>query len=153
MSKFNDHLNEALKYNADQSTVDNLLSQLSSDEHAATRLGSGDHTLRLVAADALQENGREPEANLLRKQDQHVMVHEGKVVPARRTFRTYDGYRFFSPPLSNPPIWTDHDVDFDMVFPHTEDGRPMAESGEALEGDFGEEVDPNHPYSKETASE
>jgi hypothetical protein len=88
VSEFNKRLNEALKYNADQQTVDNLLGQLSSPEHTNTRRGyGGDHHLRLVAADALQDGGREDEAHLLRTPEQHVVIEDGKVKKGSFTFR------------------------------------------------------------------
>lgn len=83
---FHSDLNKALRYSMD--AVDNLLSQLSSPAHIHTRAGTsrGDKTLRLVLADALQEQGREREAGHLRG-DGHVMVHGGEVKPARFTLR------------------------------------------------------------------
>jgi hypothetical protein len=89
---FADKLGRAIRYSMD--TVTNLLSQLGHPDHLHTRLGKdhpeadegkADHHLRLVAADALQDNGRDEEAGLLRDGTQHVMVQGGKVVPARLT--------------------------------------------------------------------
>ena len=65
-----------VRYAAQRSeTVDNLLGQLASPEHAATRRGlpGGDYVLRGVAADALDEAERPHEAALLRDPHQHVV--------------------------------------------------------------------------------
>ena len=69
----------------DQQTVNYLLAQLASDEHNHTRWATPnqrDETQRLVTADALDEMGRDQEAQWLRDLDQHVMVQDGKVWPA-----------------------------------------------------------------------
>lgn len=70
-------LNEYLKYSATQSDVDNLLKQLA--ENADHSQAGSVH--RLVTADALQEQGREPEAHLLRS-EHPIYVRNGKVYHA-----------------------------------------------------------------------
>jgi uncharacterized protein (TIGR02996 family) len=87
VSEFNEQLGKAIRYNADEATVSNLLGQLATPEHRQTRLGKGDHTLRLVAADALQDRDREEEANLLRQEDQHVVIDNGTVKKGRLTHK------------------------------------------------------------------
>ena len=83
---FIQNLNDVLKYSSD--TVENLLTQLASPEHNHTRWGGekADHTFRGVLADALDERGRDKEAELLRNPDQHVLLRKGIVRPA-----TFDG--------------------------------------------------------------
>lgn len=70
------------------SNAEHFLNILSKPEHEATRMNTeeGDRTTRLVAADALQDEGRDEEAELLRGED-HVMVHGGSVVPAKIAYR------------------------------------------------------------------
>jgi hypothetical protein len=117
-------LNRILKYGADHSTVENLLSQLASPEHLHTRLGPdheqsdperSDHIRRAVTADALQEHNRNSEADLLRDRGQHVMVQGGKVIPARLT-------HVGVPPVETylPPEPDDEDVTLYRYHPSTE---------------------------------
>ena len=91
-------LNDALKFSsADQSTVEHLLGQLNSPEHAATLAGlpHGDHTFRGVLADALEERGRSEEAAHLREPGRHLVYHNGRLQPnfmeRQGTSRTYGG--------------------------------------------------------------
>jgi hypothetical protein len=115
-------LNKALRYSAD--TVENLLGQLASDAHQKTRWGlpEGDKTFRGVLADALQDNGRDKEADVLREPDRHVMVHNGKVVPARFTTEQIDWafdavYNYVDPdeglfePVYDHEVYGPNDVD------------------------------------------
>ncbi len=64
-----------------------MLRTFQSPEHAITRGGGdqADHLVRGQLADALQDQGRESEGMLLRDPAQHVMVHQGQVVPAAFT--------------------------------------------------------------------
>ncbi len=82
---FHDALSAALRYSAD--TVTNLLTQLQQPEQNEHRWGTdgGQQGLRHVLADAMDESQRHTEADLLRQQGQHVMVHEGRVRPAKFT--------------------------------------------------------------------
>lgn len=91
-----DSLNAVLKYAHE--TTQNLLEQLESD---AAHREPHSH-LRLVAADSLQEDGREPEANLLRS-GHPIYFHQGKVHHAKGRFmgsgsflRGYHDAAFFS---------------------------------------------------------
>ncbi len=71
---------------ADESTVAELLRQLGLPEQLQHRLGRDPalHGLRGIIADALQDMGRDREANLLRREGQHVMtLPDGRVVPGR----------------------------------------------------------------------
>jgi hypothetical protein len=65
---------------ADQATVNSYIEQLASPAHAPTRAGgeNADHTFRGTMADALQDNGRDEEAGLLRSR-RPVFVHEGQI--------------------------------------------------------------------------
>jgi hypothetical protein len=81
---FPEKLSRAIRYSMD--TVTNLLEQLNHPDHNATRWGHPDRSdFRGVVADALQDNGRDQEADLLRS-GKHVVVHEGKVKPGRFTW-------------------------------------------------------------------
>jgi uncharacterized protein (TIGR02996 family) len=73
------------RYSADQNDLNNMLGQLMTPEQAGHRAGQDDplYGLRGGLADALEENGRGREAALLRTPGQHVIVHEGQVVPAQ----------------------------------------------------------------------
>lgn len=75
------------RYGADHATVDTLLHQLQQPEHDEHRWGLDDpvNGHRGITADALDDVGRGDEAELLRRPNTHVMVHEGRVVPARFT--------------------------------------------------------------------
>jgi hypothetical protein len=92
---YND-LNRVLKYGVDD--AHNLLRQIEGNpEHQAPN-----SNLRLVAADALQETGREPEAHLLRS-EHPIYFRNGKVHHARgysgdanRFLRGYYDAAFFS---------------------------------------------------------
>jgi hypothetical protein len=68
------NLNAALRYSMD--TVSNMLEQLAKPEHNHTRWGgeNADHTFRGALADALDEQGRDEEASLLRNPKQSVTV-------------------------------------------------------------------------------
>jgi hypothetical protein len=70
----------AAKYAAGDyhTTVQTLLGQLASPEHAATRRGRGDNTFRNVTADALEDNGQPDEAALLREDGAHVVVRRNR---------------------------------------------------------------------------
>jgi hypothetical protein len=106
----------AIHYAASHSDVENLLDQLSSPEHDVTRWGgpSADRTFRGILADALSENGREPEAELLRNPTQHVVVHEGQVRPGRWTLRHLREHaRLFGRRLD--PMWN-ADPGYDFMF-------------------------------------
>lgn len=92
MDAFNAELNRVLRYSMEP--VANMVQQLASDSHQHTRWGhpEGDHTFRLVLADALQEQDRHKEAHLLRTEGQHVLV-DGEV--RRQTGKT--GIRSYGP--------------------------------------------------------
>jgi hypothetical protein len=84
-------LSRAIRYSMD--TVTNLLTQLNHPDHLLTRIGHPDRSdFRGVVADALQDNGRDSEADLLRS-GKHVVVHEGKVKPGRWTHRPFEEHR------------------------------------------------------------
>jgi hypothetical protein len=83
---FNDALAKALRYSTD--TIHTLLTELQKPEYDHHRWGSDDieptQGLRGVLADAMDEQGRDTEANLLRTKGQHVLVDENsKVRPAK----------------------------------------------------------------------
>lgn len=85
---FNDALAKALRYSTD--TIHTLLTELQKPEYDHHRWGSDDieptQGLRGVLADAMDEQGRDTEANLLRTKGQHVLVDgQSKVRPARFT--------------------------------------------------------------------
>jgi hypothetical protein len=85
--EFVNRLNKVLKYGADHSTVENLLSQLSAPEHLLTRTGHPSRSdFRGVLSDALRDHGRDKEADLLQS-GRHVVVHEGQVKPGRFTWQ------------------------------------------------------------------
>ena len=88
MSKnYADDYGKALKYSgADHSTVEHFLNLLSLPEHNHTRWGRGDQNLRMAAADAFRDRGRDEEADLLQG-NHHVVIHEGKVKRGRFTLR------------------------------------------------------------------
>lgn len=81
-SKYPEEIDRALKYAAETSDVRSFLSLLSRPEFEQTRWGQGDHTPRMVAADAFEEAGRGQEAELLRS-GRHVVIRGGKVKPGR----------------------------------------------------------------------
>lgn len=60
-----------------------LLNELQKPEYAAHMAGLDDplQGLRGVAADHMDEQGREEEAKLLRTPGQHVVIHQGRVLP------------------------------------------------------------------------
>jgi hypothetical protein len=87
---FNDALAKALRYSID--TIHTLLNELQTPEYNDHRWGTDKiyptQGLRGVLADAMDEQGRSVEADLLRTKRQHVMVDENKRVrPARFTDR------------------------------------------------------------------
>ena len=95
--KFYSKLGGVLRYSvsggAGPGQLTEMLKQFQSREHAINRMGgpTSDHTIRQQLADAIQEQdtgsrpGAELEVQHLLNPDQHVMVHEGRVVPARYT--------------------------------------------------------------------
>lgn len=85
MPEFNEALNSVLRYSMD--TVENLVSQLATPEHNQNRWGGpeADHTFRGVVADALRDNDRHTEADLLNDPKQHVVVDGGRVRAGRFT--------------------------------------------------------------------
>lgn len=70
---------------ATHSDVNNLLRQLLSKEHDATRhdLPEGDRNFRAVLADALRDVGREEEAHYLQQPGHVLVAQDGKVYPGR----------------------------------------------------------------------
>ena len=128
------------------STVDILLGQLAAREHELTRWAflGGDHTFRGVLADALDEEDRPEEAELLRQHNRHVLVHTpvtpGKrviVLPARfsperlgnafraaqrQVDRMTDGYANYLPQRLRPVRGRPGVVAVDN--PHEEDPEP-----------------------------
>jgi hypothetical protein len=81
---FNDALNAALKYQTeDWNAFQRLLTE---QPHHRWGGPSADHTLRKVAADAYQEATSDEEgADLLRDENQHVVLHDGKVKAGQLT--------------------------------------------------------------------
>lgn len=84
MNDFNADLNRIL-YSATESDVANLLSQMA-DPDGPEVLPNSHH--RLVTADALQEQNREPEANLLHS-PHHIYLRNGKVYHAKGGPQSY----------------------------------------------------------------
>lgn len=115
--KFSEDLSKVL-YTADQSTVENLLGQLARPEHDRTRWGDpdGDHHLRGVAADALQDNGRDREADHLRS-GRHVMVQDGKVVPARFNLDNFVNRYAALEDMMDEHTGGDHEVWWEVHYP------------------------------------
>jgi hypothetical protein len=75
---------QVLRYAVEKSpTVDNLVRQLASPEHNATRWGEQRQDLRDVTSDALRDARREHEADLLKDPNQHVFIRMGMVLPGR----------------------------------------------------------------------
>jgi hypothetical protein len=134
-------LNRVLKYSAD--TVENLLTQLSHPDHNATRWGQGDHIFRGVLADALQENDRHTEADLLRQPDQHVVVQDGKVRAGRFTDRPVrDAERRV---LQHVEQWSGEPAHwYPEIGWSDESGSPRYHNPDLWAGE--EEPEGNHPY-------
>jgi hypothetical protein len=82
---FNDALNRAIRYGTDSADI--MLKELAKPEYNQHRWGDEYplNGLRGVLADALQEQDRHTEAELLRTPNQHVVVDGGKVRAGRFT--------------------------------------------------------------------
>ncbi len=82
-----------VNYDASEADLHNMLTQLASPEHNHTRWGhangpmmqSFDETFRNAVTDALRENNRHQEADWLQDPNRHVLVENGKILPARFT--------------------------------------------------------------------
>lgn len=104
-------ITKAVRKYADQSTVASLLGQIGENyEHQVPN-----SNLRLVAADALDEVGREEEADLLRHGTQPVSVYGGKVMPSVANPHRENLARALKNWIrdrgGNPQVWTRGDVD------------------------------------------
>jgi uncharacterized protein (TIGR02996 family) len=76
------------RYDASPEDLAGMLHLLSQPEHEALRQGhGGDHTHRMIVSDALRENGRDAEADLLAEPARHVVVHDNQIKPGRWTLR------------------------------------------------------------------
>lgn len=85
-----------VRYAADHSQVAHMLNTLAGPDHAATRAGDPSNdaqTFRGVLADALQDHGREEEADHLRGKGR-VFVQDGQVRPLPSNIEVY-GRRWF----------------------------------------------------------
>lgn len=82
-----DELNRIFRYNTD--SINTMLAELQKPEHNQHRWGDDQplNGIRGPLADALEENDRTKEAELLRTPNQHVMVVDGKVRPAKFNWR------------------------------------------------------------------
>jgi hypothetical protein len=71
----------------DPDTINTLMEQLNHPDNNAHRWGLDEplHGVRGILADALDENGHEKEAELLRTPGQHVITHNDQIVPGRFT--------------------------------------------------------------------
>jgi hypothetical protein len=65
MSDYPGHLDEAIRTAQSNIALKRLLEELNSPEHKLTRLGQGDHVLRLAVGKLLRAQGRSEEGNLL----------------------------------------------------------------------------------------
>lgn len=141
-----------------QATINALMSQLMelSPEANAHRRGWDENPvngLRGILADALQDEGREDEANLAREKGRHVIAKGGRLIPGELIFRTDDGYTFVHMFASEhgdhagQHVWTNGD----MEFPGDANGPENVNNDEdvnSLHGQVMEVPDPDHPMNK-----
>jgi len=94
---------------ADQDTINNMMGQLNHPDNNPHRWGENEplHGVRGPLADALEESGRGQEAALLRQPKQHVILHEGRIVPGR----------FTAEHIENALDHIDQNIDQPGVFP------------------------------------
>lgn len=81
---YHNEIDAVLRYSGgDTQDVRDFLHTLSQPEHADTLLGRGQHDVRMIAADAFEEAGREGEARLLRSGHPVAVEQGSRIAPLK----------------------------------------------------------------------